>query len=142
MPRSLHVLLVEDDELIALNTRRALRQSAEVVAVTLKIDGRDALDWLLGAELDPALPLVIVTDLDMPRLCGIELMKALRREPRLCRLPVLVLTNSSRDSDRQAALALDVAGYFVKSSSDAALEGILTWLRGFQPVTVSCAPVL
>ncbi len=140
MARSLHVLLVEDDELIALNTRRALRRSAEVVAVTLRIDGRDALDWLLGVELDPARPLVIVTDLDMPRLCGIELLKALRGEPRLCRLPVLVLTSSPRESDRQAALALDVAGYFVKSSSDAALEGILSWLRGFQPGTVACAP--
>jgi CheY-like chemotaxis protein len=131
VPRVIHVLLVEDDELIALNTRRALRRAQDIATVTLAIDGRDALDWLHRQSLTRDL-VVVITDLSMPRMSGLELIAAIRAEPGLCALPVVVLTTSTEDRDRQAALALQVDGYFVKSSVSAPLEEMLAWLRGYQ----------
>jgi CheY-like chemotaxis protein len=131
VPRAIHVLLVEDDELIALNTRRALRRSRAVATVTLATDGREALDRLLGGTLARDL-LVVITDLRMPRMTGLELIVAIRAERTLRDLPVVVLTTSAEDADRQAAVVLGVAGYFVKASVSAPLEELLAWLDGYQ----------
>lgn len=124
------MLLVEDDELVAFNTRRALRRSGVVAAVTLAADGREALDRLLGGGLTGHM-LVVITDLQMPRLSGLELVAAIRAEPALRALPVVVLTTSTEDADRAAALALGVAGYFVKSSARAPLDDLLHWVLGY-----------
>ncbi|MCE9579418.1 MAG: response regulator [Deltaproteobacteria bacterium] len=127
MPHSIDVLMVEDDPLIALNTKRALRRSPKIMAVSVATDGQDALDRLLGGTLAFE-RLVILTDLSMPRLSGLELAAAIRAEPSLRHLPIVVLTTSNDDADRQAAAALMVAGYFVRSSTTAHLEDVVACL--------------
>ena len=118
MPPRIHVLLVEDDELAVFNTVRALRRAPGVAGVTVAIDGRDAYERLRRGGLTGD-RLVVLTDLSMPRMSGLELAAALRAEPTLCEVPIVVFTNSTDDADRVAALALHVAGYFAKSSESA-----------------------
>jgi CheY-like chemotaxis protein len=126
--KRVHVLLVEDDPITVFTTRRALRQSSDVSAITVAFDGRDALDRLLSGAMD-SVSVVVLTDLDMPRMSGLELVAAIRREASLRALPILVLTASTDEADRRTAMSLDVAGYFVKVSAGVHLQETLAWVR-------------
>lgn len=130
MPRAVHVLLVEDDPLTVLNIQRLLLRTDEVASVTVAVDGREALDLLRGGTL-PRDRLLVITDLSMPRMSGLELLSAIRLDPDLRSLPVVVLTTSSEDGDRQAAFAMQVAGYFVKCHTMQPFDEMLTWLRRY-----------
>lgn len=126
----MHVLLVEDEPLIGLITARALRQLEVVDRVSLAVDGQDAFERLRSGVIAPA-RLVILTDLSMPRMSGFELVAAIATLPALRGNPVAVLTTSDDPVDRKAALALHVAGYFVKRASRGHLDAMLTWLRAY-----------
>ena len=127
MPNSIDVLMVEDDPLTAFNTRRALRRSARIKSVAVAIDGHDALDQLRRG-LHTSIRLVILTDLSMPRMSGLELAAAIRAEPSLRALRIVVLTTSGDEVDRAAAAALQVAGYFVRNATPAHLDEVISCL--------------
>lgn len=128
MRSPIDVLLVEDDPLSAFNTKHALGRSQDVATIAVAVDGRDALDRLHdgGLDLDR---LVIITDLSMPRMSGLELASAVRAEPALRAVPIIVLTSSTDDADRQAALAVPVEGYFVKAATTPHLDEIVARLH-------------
>jgi CheY-like chemotaxis protein len=127
-----HVLLVEDDPLTAFTTARSLRRSGYVDAVTVATDGREAFELLQSGTL--ALDhLLVLTDLSMPRMSGLELAKAMRADPRLREQPIVVLTTSINGDDRAAATELGVVGFFVKSHSIPHLHELLEWIRTFRP---------
>jgi len=113
-PHRIQVLLVEDEDLDTLNTQRALRDQPNVEAVTTARDGEAALEVLRAHRL-PTQRLVILLDLRMPRMGGLEFLQRLRLIPELRTLPVVVMTASLDEGDRRAAYALNAAGYFVKS---------------------------
>lgn len=124
------VLLVEDDPLTVYNLRRLLRQLPGIARIVVAADGRDALDLLRGGTL--ALEhLAMITDLGLPRMSGLELLAAIRADPDLRRLPVVVLTTSTDDDDRRTAIGLDVAGYFIKAFEPPPVQEILTRLRAY-----------
>jgi CheY-like chemotaxis protein len=125
-----HVLLVEDDPLTVFNTTRSLRTSQDVHSVTVAVDGRDALDRLRSGAFNGR-RVVILTDLSMPGMSGLELVAAMREEPTLRELPVVIVTNSNDDADRSAARELDVADYIVKSAGFRYFEEMLAWLRSY-----------
>jgi len=112
-PRPIDILLVEDDELDVMNIQRALHGAADVRSLTVASDGREALEILRAGSLSLR-RLVILLDLRMPRMSGLELLAVLRDDARLNHVPVVVLTTSADDDDREAAFRLHVAGYFVK----------------------------
>lgn len=133
-----HVLLVEDDPLTVFNTARSLRTSADVLSVTVAVDGRDALERLQSGPLVGA-RVVVLTDLSMPRMSGLELVSAMRDEPTLRDLPVIIVTNSDDAADRQAAQELQVADYILKSGSYRYFDRMLAWLRDYCAAPVSPA---
>src|SRR6478672_7941228 len=97
----IHLLLVEDDDLDVMNVHRALAQAPEVASITVARDGVDALKMLRSGEV--ALErLVVLVDLRMPRMSGLDLLKELRADHRLKRLPTVVLTTSDDPHDRDA----------------------------------------
>ncbi len=109
----IHLLLVEDDTLDALNVQRAFRGVDAIESVTVAQDGVEAIHLLRSGTL-PLRRLVILLDLRMPRMNGLEFLRALRDDPRLHWLPVVVLTTSADEEDRAQAYRMNVAGYFLK----------------------------
>ena len=115
-PRSLHVMLVEDDEDHVFLIRRALRDLSDVsVQVDVARSGEQALELLGRAALAAApLPDLVLLDLRMPGMDGFEVLRRVRGDDRLRALPVVALTSSEREDDRDQALRLGVTWYVCK----------------------------
>jgi two-component system response regulator len=113
------ILLVEDNPDDVLLTKRALRTNyinAEVVVAT---DGSEALDWLFGegahASRDPALlPALVLLDLKLPKLSGMEVLRRIRERPQTSLLRVVVLTTSREAEDVIKCYALGATSYVRK----------------------------
>jgi CheY-like chemotaxis protein len=104
------VLLVEDDKFLRRACEASLRQRGfDVVAATEGDEG------LRMARSEP-LPDVVLLDLLMPKLPGIEVLRALKEDEATRSIPVLILSNSSREDDKQRAVQLGAAGYYVKAN--------------------------
>jgi CheY-like chemotaxis protein len=111
--RLLNILLVDDDEVDILNVERALTRADVAHPLLVARDGLEALAMLRSPTLPPARRLVLL-DINMPRMNGIEFLREVRRDPMLRALCVVVLTTSNEDRDRIDAYQLNVAGYLVK----------------------------
>lgn len=111
--KAMHVLLVDDDKVDAMNVQRAFRTAGLASPLTIARDGLEALELLRSGTVPPPRRLVLL-DLNMPRMNGIEFLHALRADPALKRIPVVVLTTSNEDRDKVEAYNLHVAGYLVK----------------------------
>ena len=111
--RSLNILLVEDDEIQQVNVRRALENAGVESELFVAADGREALE-MLRSGLMPARRLVLL-DVHMPRMGGIEFLRAVRNDPALKPLVVVMLTSSEEMEDKREALALSASGYLLKS---------------------------
>jgi len=112
-PRLLNILLVEDDIVDVMNVKRAFQQSHIVNPLFIASDGIEALSMLRAGQVPTDRRLVLL-DLNMPRMNGIELLRELRSDPALHATPVVVLTTSDDDRDKIDAYNLHVAGYLLK----------------------------
>jgi CheY-like chemotaxis protein len=111
--RPLHVLLVDDDEIDVMNVRRAFKKNRFSNTVHVARDGIEALE-ILRKDGIPQNRRLVLLDLNMPRMNGIEFLKTIRADPELALTPVVVLTTSNEDKDRTEAYKLNVAGYLLK----------------------------
>lgn len=97
------ILLVEDDSNDEELGRLALEANSIKCELVVAHDGPQALDylWMRGshASRDVALPKVVLLDLKLPKLSGIEVLRQIRNHPRTCHLPVVVFTSSKEESD-------------------------------------------
>jgi CheY-like chemotaxis protein len=109
----LNVLLVEDDDVDVMNVRRAFKKNNIANPLWTAGNGLDALEILRGDEMPRDRRLVLL-DLNMPRMNGIEFLRELRADPELHGTPVVVLTTSDDERDRVEAYNLNVAGYILK----------------------------
>jgi CheY-like chemotaxis protein len=113
MAPPLNILLVEDDEVDVMTVKRAFEKGHIANPLYVAGDGIEALEKLRGGEIPPQRRLVLL-DLNMPRMNGIEFLKELRKDPQLCQTLVVVLTTSDTDLDKFAAYDMNIAGYLVK----------------------------
>lgn len=111
--RTVNILLVDDDDLDIENVQRAFKKGGVVNPVFVARDGIEALEKLRSEEV-PRERLLVLLDLNMPRMNGLEFLAELRKDVDLQRLPVVVLTTSNEDSDRVEAYGMNVAGYLLK----------------------------
>jgi CheY-like chemotaxis protein len=111
--RPLNILLVEDDEVDVMNMRRAFTKSHILNPLYVASDGQEALEKLRGGDV-PADRRLVLLDLSMPRMNGIEFLRELRRSPDLAPTTVVVLTTSNDERDKIEAYNLNVAGYLIK----------------------------
>lgn len=109
----LNILLVEDDEVDVLNVRRAFAKNHIMNPLIVAGDGIEALEMLRGGKVPKGRRLILL-DLNMPRMNGIEFLREVRKDPELCASPVVVLTTSKDERDKIDAYNLNVAGYLVK----------------------------
>jgi CheY-like chemotaxis protein len=115
--QQLSILLVEDDEVDVMNVQRALKKNSATSTLYRAANGIEALTMLrTNSQIAQAnnSRLLILLDLNMPKMGGIEFLKELRSDPTFHKLPVVVLTTSMQDSDLSAAYEYNVAGYIVK----------------------------
>ncbi len=114
----LNILLVEDDELDVMNVRRAFKKNNILNPLYVAGNGLEALGMLRGGGGDPPeYPRerrIILLDLNMPKMNGIEFLQELRADPGLRPIPVIVLTTSGEERDKVDAYRLNVAGYILK----------------------------
>lgn len=108
-----NILLVEDDELDVKNVRRAFKKGNITNPLYVAGNGLEALEMLRGAEM-PRTRRLVLLDLNMPRMNGIEFLRELRADPELTATPVVVLTTSDAERDKVEAYNLHVAGYLLK----------------------------
>jgi CheY-like chemotaxis protein len=109
----LNILLVEDDEVDVMNVRRAFQRAHVSNPLHVAGNGLEALEMLRGDAIPPDRRLVLL-DLNMPRMNGIEFLRAVRADAALRSLPVVVLTTSNDERDKVDAYKLNVAGYLLK----------------------------
>lgn len=113
MNNVLNILLVEDDDVDVMNVRRAFAKHHITNPLFVARDGVEALEKLRDSEIPKGRRLVLL-DLNMPRMNGIEFLRELRNDPQLAPTPVVVLTTSNDDQDKVEAYHLNVAGYLLK----------------------------
>jgi len=106
------VLLVEDDDVDAMTIRRAI-SDLEIAGALIRVsNGEEALAYLRGEGNEK--PCIILLDLNMPRMNGIEFLEVVKADAALKRIPIIVLTTSKEQCDIVRSFDFCVAGYIVK----------------------------
>lgn len=119
MENFINVLLVEDDEVDIMNVKRSFKKNNINNPLYVAKNGLEALNMLSGKDPDnfvPA-PRIVLLDINMPKMGGIEFLTELRKDAALRPTTVFVMTTSNEDSDKIAAYNLNVAGYILKPLS-------------------------
>lgn len=111
--RAVSILLVDDDDLDVMNVRRAFKKASITHPLFVAENGLAALEILRSGAM-PRTRRLILLDINMPKMNGIEFLRELRKDPELSKLCVVVLTTSNEDRDRIEAYQLNVAGYLLK----------------------------
>ena len=104
--------MVEDDQVDAMTVKRALKDINVTNSLDIVNDGEEALTFLKNPENEK--PGIILLDLNMPKMNGIEFLKIAKKDESLKKIPVVVLTTSKEDQDKVDSFNLGVAGYMIK----------------------------
>lgn len=112
MKQTKPILLVEDDRVDVMAVKRSVKELKIANPLVTASNGEEALAYL-GDEQNP-LPAIILLDINMPKMNGIEFLRIAKQDDRLKRLPVIVLTTSKEDQDRFDTFNLGASGYMLK----------------------------
>ena len=115
-----NILLVEDDHVDVMNIQRAFKKININYPLNIAFNGVEALNMLKGNNGKPKLtpaPKIILTDINMPKMNGIEFIRELRNDPEFKSTIVFVMTTSNDEQDKLDAYSLNVAGYILKPLS-------------------------
>ena len=132
------ILLIEDNPMDVDLTLRAFQKRRITNPVEVLRDGQEALDWISRQGPDSVPPLVILLDLKLPKVGGLEVLAQLKSHALLRHLPVVVLTSSAESGDVKSAYDLGVNSYIVKPISfekflDVATQSEVYWTLLNQP---------
>jgi CheY-like chemotaxis protein len=106
------ILLVEDDKVDAMTVTRSLREIHVLNQVKVAGNGEEALQYLQDSSGE--LPCIILLDLNMPKMNGIEFLQIIKQDSAFKKIPVVVLTTSKNEQDKLESFNLGVAGYMIK----------------------------
>ncbi|MGF1517137.1 MAG: response regulator [Nodosilinea sp.] len=131
--RQVNVLLVEDDEVDVMNVRRAFERNHIDNPLYVAHNGLDALKMLRGNDSTavPGHRRLVLLDINMPKMNGLEFLQELRQDELLKSTPVVVLTTSDADRDRLEAYRLNVAGYILKPVTFAIFAEVMAALNQY-----------
>ena len=127
--RTLHIVLVDDDEVDVMNVQRAFEKNRITNPLHVAGGGLEAPALLRGGCVGPRR--LVLLDLNMPRMNGIELLRELRADPALHATSVVVLTTSNEERDKVDAYELNVAGYLVKPVTFASFVELMAALSKY-----------
>jgi len=125
--------MIEDDEIDIMNIRRAFKKNNVTNPLHVTNNGIEALDYLIDlVENSPSkMPKIILLDLNMPKMGGIEFLRKLRQNENLKTISVFVMTTSSEDKDKVEAFNLNVAGYILKPLSMDQFMDVVSTLNSY-----------
>lgn len=126
----LNIILIEDDTVDVMNVRRAFERGKITNPLWVAGDGVEGLELLRSGEI-PRDRRLILLDLNMPRMNGIEFLRELRADAALRATPVVVLTTSNDDRDKVDAFNLNVAGYLLKPVTFLSFVELMTALNRY-----------
>lgn len=133
--RVINILLVEDDEVDVMNVKRAFKKYKITNPLYTAGNGLEAIKMLKKQDGKPAeVPdtrRLVLLDLNMPKMNGLEFLKKMREDEQLKRTPVIVLTTSDEDRDRIEAYNLNVAGYILKPVTFANFAEVMVALNKY-----------
>lgn len=133
--KAVNILLVEDDEVDVMNVKRAFQRNRITNPLFVAGNGLEALEMLRGQSQTksnvPNTRRVILLDINMPKMNGIEFLQELRQDPALAMTPVVVLTTSDEDQDRIEAYKLNVAGYILKPVTFSSFAEVMAALNRY-----------
>ena len=139
LPPQTVVLLVEDNPADQRLAMRAMKKLGMICDVRTVLDGEAALDYLsqLNASEESPRPNLILLDLNMPKIDGIEVLRHIKQDSQLDDIPVVVLTTSNHENDQNICQALGCTAYVQKPASAEKLLHLLqnlgqSWLQLFQ----------
>lgn len=134
--RKLNILLVEDDDVAAEAVLRGLRRHAQNCQVTVAEDGVSALQILRGQHETRRIdkPHLVMLDLNMPRMNGLEFLKEVRADAELRSTVVFILTTSDIESDRARAYQECISGYIVKASCGPQCSRLARFVEDYREV--------
>ncbi|HNQ11895.1 MAG TPA: response regulator [Bacteroidia bacterium] len=132
------VLHVEDDKVDAMMIQRAFKKCNIPYAIENATNGIEALDLLRGTNGKEKIqkPRIILLDINMPKMNGLEFLKELRNDPDLKHISVFVITTSNDDTDKFEAYQLNVAGYILKPYSIENFETLFNILHQYWEMCV------
>jgi CheY-like chemotaxis protein len=113
MEKVINILLVEDDTVDVMDAKRTLDRMNLLYRMQVAKNGEEAMAYL-GSVDEASSPDVVLLDLNMPKMNGIEFLGRLRSQERWKSLKIFILTTSSEDEDRLSTKNLGVSGYIVK----------------------------
>jgi CheY-like chemotaxis protein len=113
LEKVLNILLVEDDQVDVMNVKRAFEKNRITNPLFVAANGLEALEMLRAGSV-PADRRIVLLDLNMPTMSGLEFLRELRSDPELQSTVVIVLTTSNDERDKIDAYNLNVAGYLLK----------------------------
>jgi len=133
--RVVNILLVEDDEVDVMNVKRAFQRNRITNPLFVAGNGLEGLAMLRGQNADgdnvPDTRRIILLDINMPKMNGIEFLQELRKDAALPPTPVVVLTTSDEDQDRIEAYKLNVAGYILKPVTFSSFAEVMAALNRY-----------
>ncbi|MEZ9057261.1 response regulator [Vibrio pelagius] len=127
--KTVSILLVEDDDIDAIGIQRSLKSFNLLNPIHRARDGLEALEVLKNDAI--ARPFIVLLDLNMPRMNGMEFLSAIRSDSNLSDIVVFVLTTSQLDEEISAAYKKNIAGYIVKSSSNQDYKQLIRFLESY-----------
>ena len=134
MDKLVNILLVDDDEIDCMNVKRAFKKSNISNPLYIAHNGVEGLDMLRGTnnfkKIDP-LPRIILLDINMPKMNGLEFLKEIREDKDLHSISVFVMTTSNDEKDRFEAYNYNVAGYIIKPISFETFVSAVATLNNF-----------
>lgn len=115
-----NILLIEDDSIDVMNVQRAFQKNNIQYPLQVAFNGVEALDMLRGTngrqKLSP-LPRIVLLDINMPKMNGIEFLREIRNDKTLRSISAFIMTTSNDETDKMEAYNLNVAGYILKTLS-------------------------
>ncbi len=136
--RLVNILLVEDDQVDRMNVKRAFEKNNILNPLYIAKDGIEALDLLKGTNgntrITPS-PKIMLLDINMPRMNGIDLLKEMRKDDDLKTISVFIMTTSNDSKDKYEAYAQNVAGYILKPLSFEKFATAISVLKTYWSLT-------
>lgn len=127
-------MLVEDDDVDAMAIERSFTKARVGNPIVRASNGLEALALLRDNKI--TLPYIILLDLNMPRMNGLEFLTELRNDPTISDSIVFVLTTSDKDEDIVSSYKKNVAGYFVKNEAGSGFSNVVAMLEGYWKIAL------